>query len=416
MISSDYVGRIEQQVIGTLTVFPEFRSEVFSILDPEHFVGDTARRAYALIQDGMKLVEDIARALAGKEKGKFPDFVEWIVDGQDHLAYMGLLDAARSLRAEAVRRNKVKAAGDLVRELSTPCPDDQKIEEAFTLLSQSPMDQMGQPPFLDLMNLLKQVLDGDHKRALNQIGIRELDDLADFSEPYTTLVIGAERAIGKSSLMRQMAIRYVLDGKKILYYALEFPPQELALGLICTHAEVPIGDVLRDQMSKEYMDQIQWSRTRFEELSGQISISSSVCPTVESIKQDIREIGKGVVVLIDHIGCVQKDGAKSLTQEISRISRGLREAVLENEAAMIVSVQLTKAPSSRDDRRPYMHDMRDSGLIAADATHCVMMWAPDGDDSLDERMMCLEKNRNGPTKAPFRVKFKRSRGCGFESF
>jgi replicative DNA helicase len=107
------------------------------------------------------------------------------------------------------------------------------------------------------------------------------------------------------------------------------------------------------------------------------------------------------LVVVDYLQLMSHPKAESRQQEISNISRSLKELARELEVPVIAHSQLSRAVESRDDKRPQLSDLRESGSIEQDADVVLLLFRPEYYNQTDENRGLAEiicaKQRNGPT-------------------
>ena len=130
--------------------------------------------------------------------------------------------------------------------------------------------------------------------------------------------------------------------------------------------------------------------------------------TLNELRSKLRRLkiekGKLDLVVIDYLQLMSAGGSKfagNRVQEISELSRGLKELARELNVPIMALSQLSRAVENRPDKRPQLSDLRDSGAIEQDADSVLMLYREDYYDPYTDRKgladIFIRKNRNGPT-------------------
>lgn len=338
----------------------------------------------------------------------------WIDSLLDHsCGIAGALELARELReAERIRRlrSEVKVMAQVA---DLPRVDESRILERIESVRRCMAESIAPAdtsPGADV--ILDRALSESVQRAAHPVGIDTLDATRDYSEPDTLLAVCAETSMGKTSLMRQMALAYAESGLSVLYYPLEEPPTKFIRSVVCLKARVPISAYLKKQLSPSESDRIAEAESSIRSLSKSLRVSTLSSVSADDVRRDLLGLPRPCVVFIDHIGNMIHPEGSTFTEQINATSRALRLLSLSGGVSIVEAVQPKTIPDHRDDGRPHVRDLRDSRMLAADASDVLLLWAPSRDPESDSRFLQIAKNRYGPTLT-MRLNFARSKGGGF---
>jgi replicative DNA helicase len=137
-----------------------------------------------------------------------------------------------------------------------------------------------------------------------------------------------------------------------------------------------------------------------------IFIDDAANLTVMQMRSQVRRLqsehkGKLGLVLIDYLQLMEGSGSDNRVQELSRITRSLKGLAREIQTPVIALSQLSRAVESRNNKRPMMSDLRESGSIEQDADLIIMLYRDEyyHPDSVDRGLaeVIITKHRNGPT-------------------
>lgn len=238
-----------------------------------------------------------------------------------------------------------------------------------------------------------------------QTGFIELDELTTGLQPGQMIIIAARPGVGKSTLaldfVRNASIR---QGKTSLLFSLEMSAEELGMRLISAEAEIKLADLRGGSMDEE-----AWSRmincvARIEESQIFIDDSSGSLTMLELATKARRlkasDHGLDLLVL-DYLQLLSSGTQKeSRQQEVSEFSRQMKLLAKELEVPVIAISQLNRGPESRNDKRPQLADLRESGSLEQDADIVLLLNRPDSQDKDNERAgeadIIIAKHRGGP--------------------
>lgn len=220
------------------------------------------------------------------------------------------------------------------------------------------------------------------------------------------IVVGARPGMGKSAIGLQIMAGLADEGIPVAFFSLEMTATELVEREVVMHSRVPSSQwhtASRDDMAKvSEAAAIVRERSLFIVDKSGMS-SSEVCSKAR------RLVGKHGVqaVCVDYLGLMKGDAAYRAsgdrTNEVGSITQAMKGLAMELDIPVLLLAQLNRGVESRQDKRPMLSDLRDSGTIEQDANAVGFLYR-DGyynkDLAEDERQITefiLAKNRSGPT-------------------
>lgn len=235
-------------------------------------------------------------------------------------------------------------------------------------------------------------------------GFKDLDKLTSGLHPSDLIVVAARPSMGKSSLVLNMAENISLQEKvPVGIFSLEMSKHQLVQRLICSVARVD-AQVLRVGNLKED-DWPKFSNAVGQLAEAPIYIDDTANITIMEVRAKARrlmarkELG---LIIVDYLQLMQGDTrSENRQQEISEISRALKILGRELNVPIIAVSQLSRAVEQRQDKRPLLSDLRESGAIEQDADVVLFIYRDDYyyRDSDDKGIaeIIVAKHRNGPT-------------------
>lgn len=237
-------------------------------------------------------------------------------------------------------------------------------------------------------------------------GLIDLDKLTEGLHPTQMIIIAARPAVGKTAFALNLLTAAAKSTKKnIAMFSLEMPAEQLILRMISS-----VGQIDNAKLKNGKMENEDWRR--FDEAISQLSNTNIFFHdaggvTSSEIKAKCRRLaaqGEGLgLVIIDYLQLIDSSSkyAGNRQQEISEISRNLKMLALELEVPVIALSQLSRSVEKREDKKPVLSDLRESGAIEQDADIVAALHAPDveipqGDEIPVPIQLIVLKHRNGP--------------------
>lgn len=232
-------------------------------------------------------------------------------------------------------------------------------------------------------------------------GIGPLDRIFHGWQTGSLYVLAARPSMGKTALALNFATAAAKAGKNVAVFSLEMSREQVEARLIAAESGVGADRILNPSLLSEK----DWTQVvQSQDAIGRwpMFIVDSGAATVAELAARCRQIrgrhGLDLVV-IDYLQLLSCDsGAENRTQEIGSISRRLKLLAKELDVPIVVLSQLSRAVESRQDKRPIMSDLRESGAIEQDADAVMFLYRDDY--YYPERSGCVtelsvKKNRNG---------------------
>lgn len=221
--------------------------------------------------------------------------------------------------------------------------------------------------FTDTVQHIEDTKNGKFKAV--ETGIKFLDDKINGFYGGRLYILAGRPAMGKTALALTMAINQS-EATPTLFISLEMPKIELMQRLLASKAGVPMSR----QQSKENLTQDEWSKltlAREKIKKHNLFILDSHCSDLHSIKALCRRFrrAKGkCVIFIDYLGLIQMDKKiSSKVHQIEDITTNLKSLAKELDSPIVLLSQLSRSVEGRDNKRPMLSDLRDSGAIEQDA-------------------------------------------------
>ena len=241
-------------------------------------------------------------------------------------------------------------------------------------------------------------------------GYQQLDNLTSGLQPSELLILAARPSMGKTSLALNIAENVAMrGGEPVAIFSLEMSKESLLLRLLASHARINAHKFRTGHLGREDWQKMTEALGRLAEAPLWVDDSGSA--TVVEIGAKTRRLkrDKGLsLVIVDYLQLVATRGRfANRNEEVTSITRGLKGLAKELKVPVLVLSQLTRAPE-REERRPQLADLRESGAIEQDADVVLFIYRPNiykPGETPEERAkaeIIIAKQRNGPTdRIPF---------------
>jgi len=237
-------------------------------------------------------------------------------------------------------------------------------------------------------------------------GLLDLDAVVGGWRPGQFIVFAGRPGLGKSALGVDMALAAsIKHGKTSAIFSLEMSATEIWQRIIAAEARVRLTDIRTPHsLSRSDYERITDALDRID-AAGQLIIDDTSTITVAEIRAKARRIkarhGLNLLV-VDYLQLMNSNRRHENRQvEVSEFSRQLKILAKELEIPVIGLSQLNRGPEQRQDKRPMLSDLRESGALEQDADIVILVHRPDAYDREDPRSgeadLIVAKNRNGPT-------------------
>ena len=316
------------------------------------------------------------------------------------------------VKEKATNRQLIESATEIIRDgYSNQFTAQELLESAERKVFGIAEDQIRGETF-QINDVLNQAMERISRRADSvhavtgvASGLIDLDEITWGFQPGQLIIVASRPSMGKTALALNICDHVAVNLKlPLLFVSLEMGYLEIAERLLCARSQVD-GHKLRTGKGLAYPQMKELSRA-YSELcgGGQILIDDTPARTMLQITASARrqrmrkEIG---LIVVDYIQLIDSEDSRDSRQEqIAKISRRLKTLARELKVPVIALSQLNRAVENREDKRPRMADLRESGAIEQDADIVLLLHRPEYYDANDQpgiAELIVAKNRNGPT-------------------
>jgi replicative DNA helicase len=385
---------LEQALLGAIMLNNDAYHRVADFLEPHHFAEPIHRRLFELCRDAIG---------AGKTATPItlktflpPDAIAGLAPSQ-YLARLAaeatsvvLVDGyGREIRELAARREVIAAGEDLIeaghepggltaRLVATGAID--RLDEIVAVdgRAHATRFEIGRAAD-DATTQIAELMRNPNQRAVTW-GLRALNEMAPCLKPGALVVLAGRPGMGKSAIAEASMLRAARAGSRILFFSLEMTAEDLAARAIadlCYDRRQPItySDLQRGKVADADWDRIEDARRLLQTIpfviDEQPAITvSQIAARARKEQQRLERLSATLdVVVVDHVHIMAATNryAGSRVNEVSEISAGLKALAKELRIPVLALAQLNREVENRENKRPQLSDLRDSGSIEQDS-------------------------------------------------
>jgi replicative DNA helicase len=408
----------EEAVIGALLVDPDAIYLIADFLMPGDFYLGKNRLIYQAILDlkGKGIFGDLVTLAAELSRDGDTDEVDWI----DHLARLvsevpssiGVRDYARVVEEKAMRRRMIQAAGKVASLAHTESGlIDEQLDEAETAVFQVRGERARQgvskprqytTEYLEMFERLR-----ENGRGLIGLptGFTDLDRLLGGLQAPYQYVLAARPGMGKSAMAINIAVHLALKhGKRIAFFSLEMSKMQIMNRINASLTGIDSQQIQRPwELTEQQVKLVYETTGRVSDSRLHIDPTEGISPAQIRAKclRLYAEYGLDLVI-IDHLHLVRPDRNMNRPDlEIGETTETFANLGKALNVPILTLAQLSRGVETRQNKRPQLSDLRESGRIEENA-YCVMfLYRDDYYDELTDRPNVCEvvipKHREGPT-------------------
>jgi replicative DNA helicase len=408
----------ERSVLGAILLENHSLNAAIEKLKSEDFFLDQHRRIFErMIELGeaqhaidlVTLTEELHRR-GELEAAGGAAYLAQLVDGVPRIVNVD--HYARIVKEKAILRNLIHAAHAIQQQaLDADDEADTILDRAESLIFELAEARIraGLVGVKDLVRdnyeRLERIFSEGRRVTGLATGYTQLDNQTAGLQPSELMILASRPSMGKTSLALNIAENVALGKREhVAIFSLEMSKESLLLRLLSSEARVDAHKFRTGHMGKDDWRRITDSLGRLAEAPLWIDDSASATVTEMGAKARRLKRDKGLsLVIVDYLQLIAARGRfGNRTEEVSSISRALKGLAKELKVPVLVLSQLTRAPE-RDERRPQLADLRESGAIEQDADVVLFIHRPNfykadlPDEDRAKTDLIVAKQRNGPT-------------------
>ncbi len=407
----------EQSVLGSMLLDKEAVAAAAEVLHGEDFYSDAHREIYEAILDiydrGMP-ADLVTLAEALRQRGTLES-----VGGGTYISDLSMSVPStanvryyiRIVEEKAILRRLIAASGDIMQESYAASEDLDIIidhaEKKIFDISQRKNDRDFEPIktiLLDTYSRIEELAKNKGKIVGVATGFRDFDLRTSGLNPSDFVLIAGRPSMGKTSFALNIAQYAAVHSKvPVAIFSLEMSKDQLVQRMLSCQAHIELQKIRTGDLTEEDWIKLVHAATPLSQAP--IFIDDTPAISAMEIRSKARRLklehGLGMIV-IDYLQLMSGRGnIESRQQEVSDISRSLKALARELEVPVVTLSQLSRGPEARQDHRPMLSDLRESGAIEQDADLVVFLYRDEYYNPDSEKQNIAEaiiaKQRNGPT-------------------
>jgi replicative DNA helicase len=407
----------EQAVLGAIFLEPSSLTVASEILIPEDFYRASHQKIFQVMLklndqgkavDLITVTEELAASNMLEDTGGVSYLSELAasVPTAANIEYYARIVEEKSLLRRLIRTATAIAQDGYTREDEV----DAVLEEAEkSILEVAQRKNAG--TFQHIKDVLVQTYDNIemlHNRKGDitglETGFRELDKMTAGFQRNDLIIVAARPSVGKTAFALNIAQNVATKtGENVAIFSLEMGAEQLVMRMLCAEGNINSQRLRTGTLTDEDWGKLTMAMGSLSNAG--IYIDDTPGIRISEIRSKCRRLkqehGLGMVV-IDYLQLIQGSGrpGENRQQEVSEISRSLKGLARELEVPVIALSQLSRGVEQRQDKRPMMSDIRESGSIEQDADIVAFLYRDDYYDKDTENKDIIEiiiaKQRNGP--------------------
>lgn len=412
----------EKSVLGSMFLSKYAQQKALESLNKELFFLDANKKIFEVIntlsEKGIPIdITTVTEELENKKQLKQIGGVEYITEIIDYVPSAANIDEyVRIVEEKAILRRLIEEATEIV---SSGYNQQEDISEVLDKAEKKILNVVKTKKGTEFRNiqdvLIKTQSDleklSKQKGEITglQTGFYDLDKVTSGLHENELIIIAARPAMGKTAFALNLATNIALNSEKaVALFNMEMSAEQLVTRMISS-----VGQIEGYRLKSGKLEHNDWKK--FNEAMSRLAetklfIDDTSGMTISEIKAKCRRLhssegGLGVII-IDYLQLINGSAkyAGNRQQEVSEISRSLKTLAMELNVPVIALAQLSRTVEGREDKRPILSDLRESGSIEQDADIVSFLYRDDYytkeisiDENTSKSEFIIAKHRNGPT-------------------
>jgi replicative DNA helicase len=417
--SLPYHQEAEQSVLGTVFLDPKQIVVLVDRLDNEDFF----EQRHILIYQAMKDLHEenltidyasVASKLEQTQNLEKAGGKGYLFGLSDFVPSISHLDTYISLVKDgSIKRQVIDVAGRILEigyhgEIDANTYLTRAEEDIFALAQKRKTSDFA--ILQDIIEEVKEKAEKNRDKKGGVTGLRtgfaNLDQVTNGLQPEELIILAARPSMGKSAFAMNLALNVAKRNKDaqayVAIFSLEMSNEQLVGRMLSSEANVKNVKIKTGSMTPSEWQYFESGRLGISRLN--IVFDDSAAVTVSEIRAKCRKLaqeGRLDFVVIDYMQLIKGDDKSGNRQEeVARISRSLKQMARELKIPILALSQLSREVEKREDKRPILADLRESGSIEQDADIVMFLYRPDyykrdKEDPTGEVELIIAKNRQG---------------------
>lgn len=406
----------EQSVLGAVLIENNAIYKCLEVINQSDFYRDAHRKIFNTMIDLFERGEVIDLVTVAEALSKKGDLDS--VGGQSYLFSLAsqvptaanISYHAKIVREKSTMRSLLMSGTDIVSKVYEDADDADELLDFAERVIFEISEKRVKASFVHVKSVVKDTFEMieklyDRKETITGLptGFKDLDEMTSGLQNGDLIVVGGRPSMGKTAFALNIAQHVGLVSKMpVAVFSLEMSTMQLVLRMLCSEARVDSNRVRKGFIEKQDWHKLTSAAGRISESPIYIDDSSNINVLEMRAKARRLKMEHGLsLVVVDYLQLMHgRMNYDNRVQEISDISRSLKGLAKELEVPVIALSQLNRGVELRQDKRPTLADLRESGAIEQDADVIVFLYrdsvySKNKDDKTAE--LIVAKQRNGPT-------------------
>ncbi len=407
----------EMAVLGSMLMDDEAVPVALEMLQSSSFYRDAHRKVFEAMTglfSSQKPVDLVTLTEELKATGKLEE-----VGGADYLASLtsvvptaaNVQHYAKIVREKAMLRSLISAATQIVGRCYEDQDDaDALLDRAEQLLFEIANRSLGAQaePLKEMLSRAMETIERLYQRKEMVTGLatgmHDLDVMTAGLQPADLIIVAGRPSMGKSALATCIAEHVgVVERVPVAIFSLEMSKDQLAHRMLCSLARVNVHNARTGFLAQADWKELPKAASKLDQ-AAPILIDDSPSLSALELRAKARRLKNQHrigLIIVDYLQMMRGSfRVENRQQEISEISRSLKALAKELNVPVIAVSQLSRGPEQREDRRPQLSDLRESGAIEQDADVVMMLFREElyrpTDENRGKAELIVAKQRNGP--------------------
>lgn len=411
----------EQALLGAMLIYPNtIKTAIETGLIPDDFFLEAHKKVFTAITELSEMgkpVDGTSLITRLSERGQLPSIggADYILQLADHsVSSANVKYYVEMIQDRAYMRNLILTAQRIAEDGFVHSGDlDDVMDQAEKSILNVTRNRRTSD-FRNAKEVVSTVMETITKMSSNKSNItglktsfRALDNLTNGLQRGDLIILAARPSMGKTAFALNLAMQVSRHNQQpVALFSLEMPAEQLITRMLSAASMIPSSQLRTGYLSGSEWNMLNEAATEMKAM--QLFVDDTPSIRVSEVFSKCRKLraehGLGLVV-IDYIQLIMGSGRnnENRQQEVSEISRSLKALAREMQVPVIALSQLSRLVERREDKRPMLSDLRESGALEQDADIVMFLYRDEyyqkekSDDKQVKAEIDIAKHRNGPT-------------------
>jgi replicative DNA helicase len=406
----------EESVLGAIMLSAEAANLVMDKLEPDDFYVPAHQAIFEVIVDlynANQPIDALTVSDALHRKGELDRVggAGYLSDVMDSVPTASNIEYYAGIVEEHGLRRRLIRAGGVLGDLAIMTEEEISVvldqaEQTVLSVAERRVGE-GLVPMSPLLHGALETIEEMETRGAELTGLatgfRDLDKKLGGLQAANLVVVASRPSMGKSTLVSNIATNVAMAGGTVAIFSLEMSREEIVQRLLCSTGRVDSMKLRTGQLGPQLWQKVVHAASKMYQIPVYIDDSGQL--TVTDIRAKSRRLRRShglAMVIIDYLQLMQGTVRENRQQEIAEISRSLKNLARELDVPIVAVSQLNRSLESREDKRPRLGDLRESGAIEQDADIVMFIYRheyyhPEAQDTKGLAEVIVAKHRSGST-------------------